>query len=130
MVNTDPNHRHTYDEHGNITCCTLEEKIYEKADQPKSIDDESPWKEYLPAIISFILLITGIIFDNFISPSFFKGYFRLGWYIVSYIPVGVPVIKDAFKSIMKGSLFSEFFLMTIATIGAFFIGEYAEGVSV
>lgn len=130
MVNTDPNHRHTYDEHGNITCCTLEEKIYEKADQPKSIDDESPWKEYLPAIVSFILLITGIIFDNFISPSFFNGYFRLGWYIVSYIPVGVPVIKDAFKSIMKGSLFSEFFLMTIATIGAFFIGEYAEGVSV
>lgn len=130
MVNTDPNHRHTYDEHGNLTCCTLEEKIYEKADQPKSIDDESPWKEYLPAIVSFILLITGIIFDNFISPSFFNGYFRLGWYIVSYIPVGVPVIKDAFKSIMKGSLFSEFFLMTIATIGAFFIGEYAEGVSV
>lgn len=130
MVNTDPNHKHTYDEHGNITCCTLEEKIYEKADLPKSVDDESPWKEYLPAIISFILLMTGIVFDNFIEPSFFKGYIRLGWYIVSYIPVGIPVIKDAFKSIMKGSLFSEFFLMTIATIGAFFIGEYAEGVSV
>ncbi len=130
MINTDPNHKHIYDEHGNITCCTMEEKIYEKADLPKSADDESPWKEYLPAIISFILLMTGIIFDNFISPSFFKGYFRLGWYIVSYIPVGLPVIKDAFKSLMKGSLFSEFFLMTIATIGAFFIGEYAEGVSV
>ena len=130
MVNTDPNHKHTYDEHGNLTCCTLEEKIYEKADQPKNIADESPWKEYLPAIISFILLMTGIVFDNFIKPTFFTGYIRLGLYILSYIPVGIPVIKDAVKSIMKGSLFSEFFLMTIATIGAFYIGEYAEGVSV
>lgn len=130
MVNTDPNHKHTYDEQGNITCCTLEEKIYEKADQPKSTEEESPWKEYLPAIISFVLLITGIIFDNFIKPSFFKGYVRLIWYLVSYAPVAVPVIKDAFKSLSKGSIFSEFFLMTIATIGAFFIGEYAEGVSV
>lgn len=130
MINIDPNHKHTYDEHGNITCCTLEEKIYEKADMPKSADDESPWKEYLPAIISFILLMIGIVFDNFVTVSFFKGYIRFGWYLLSYIPVGVPVIKDAFKSLMKGSLFSEFFLMTIATIGAFFIGEYAEGVSV
>lgn len=130
MVNTDPNHKHTYDELGNLTCCTLEEKIYEKADQPKNIADESPWKEYLPAITSFVFLMTGIVFDHFIKPYFFTGYIRLGWYILSYIPVGVPVIKDAFKSIMKGSLFSEFFLMTIATIGAFYIGEYAEGVSV
>lgn len=128
MLNTDPNHKHTYDEQGNITCCTLEEKIYEKADQPK--DEESPWKEYLPAIISFVLLITGIIFDNFIKPSFFEGYIRLTWYLVSYAPVAVPVIKDAWKSLSKGAIFSEFFLMTIATVGAFFIGEYAEGVSV
>jgi Cd2+/Zn2+-exporting ATPase len=130
MVNTDPNHKHTYDEQGKMTCCTLEEKIYEKADQPKGEEEESPWKEYLPAIISFVLLITGVIFDNFIKPSFFNGYMRLIWYLVSYAPVGLPVIKDAFKSLSKGSIFSEFFLMTIATIGAFFIGEYAEGVSV
>lgn len=136
MVNTDPNHKHTYDENGNITCCTLEDKIYAKAEensdqgQDHDHEEESAWKEYLPAIVSFIVLISGIILDNFVKPEFFKNYVRLIWYIVAYIPVGIPVIKDAVNSIAKGSFFSEFFLMSIATIGAFFIGEYSEGVAV
>ena len=52
------------------------------------------------------------------------------WFIVAYIPVGFPVLKEAFESIRKGEIFSEFFLMGIATIGAFGIGQYAEGVAV
>ena len=138
MLNQDPNHKHTYDAKGNMTCCSLEEKIDAKTGHPHSHDDghnhdhdsASPWKEYLPAIISFVLLITGIAFDNFMKPSSFTNYIRLAWYIVAYIPVGIPVIKDAVKSIAKGAFFSEFFLMSLATIGAFFIGEYAEGVTV
>ncbi|MBN8696357.1 MAG: cadmium-translocating P-type ATPase [Bacteroidetes bacterium] len=144
MINTDPNHKHTYDAKGNMTCCTLEEKIDAKTGTPHlhaegdqsheehnhDHEEESAWKEYLPAIISFIVLMSGIVLDNFIKTEFFKSYIRLVWYIVAYIPVGVPVIKDAINSIVKGSLFSEFFLMSIATIGAFFIGEYSEGVAV
>lgn len=136
MINTDPNHKHTYDAQGNMTCCTLEDKIYAKAEEHSheghnhDQEVESAWKEYLPAIISFIVLISGIILDNFIKPEFFKNYIRLVWYIIAYIPVGIPVIKDAFTSMIKGAFFSEFFLMSIATIGAFFIGEYSEGVAV
>jgi Zn2+/Cd2+-exporting ATPase len=139
MINTDPNHRHTYDAQGNMTCCTLEEKIdantgtphsHVEAKQIPESEKESAWKEYLPAIISFIILVSGIVLDNFIKPEFFKSYVRLIWYIVAYIPVGIPVIKDAVTSIANGSFFSEFFLMSIATIGAFFIGEYSEGVAV
>lgn len=136
MINTDPNHKHTYDAQGNMTCCTLEDKIYAKAEEhlPEGDnhehEEESAWKEYLPAIISFIILMSGIVLDNFVKPEFFKNYVRLIWYIVAYIPVGIPVIKDAVNSIAKGSFFSEFFLMSIATIGAFFIGEYSEGVAV
>ncbi len=59
-----------------------------------------------------------------------KGYVRIGWYIVAYIPVGFPVLKEAFESIRKGEIFSEFLLMCIATIGAFAIGEFPEGVAV
>lgn len=136
MINTDPNHKHTYDAQGKMTCCTLEDKIYAKAEEHSheghdhDHEEESAWKEYLPAIISFIVLILGIVLDNFIKPEFFKNYVRLIWYIVAYIPVGIPVIKDAVNSIAKGAFFSEFFLMSIATIGAFFIGEYSEGVAV
>lgn len=52
------------------------------------------------------------------------------WYLVAYIPVGLPVLKEAYESITKGDVFSEFFLMGIATVGAFAIGEYPEGVAV
>lgn len=136
MINTDPKHKHTYDSEGNMTCCSLEEKINAKTEHNHSDEDghdhdhESAWKEYLPAIISFVFLMTGLAFDYFIKPDFFKDYVRLVWYIVAYIPVGVPVMKDAVKSISKGAFFSEFFLMSIATFGAFFIKEYSEGVAV
>lgn len=143
MINKDPNHKHTYDSKGRQTCCSLEEKINAKSDvKIHSHDDghdhdhehgsetKSPWKEYLPAAISFVLLATGLVFDYFVKPAFFQNYVRLIWYIVAYIPVGIPVMIDAGKSIAKGAFFSEFFLMSIATIGAFFIKEYSEGVAV
>jgi Cd2+/Zn2+-exporting ATPase len=85
---------------------------------------------FLPAIISFVLLLIGIGFDNYFPQSWFSGYLRIGWYIAAYLPVGLPVLKEAYESIIKGDVFSEFFLMCIATIGAFAIGEYPEGVAV
>lgn len=85
---------------------------------------------FRPAIISFAFLISGILFDYVFHFPWFQGWLRLVWYLVAYLPVGLPVLKDAFKSISKGNFFSEFFLMGIATIGAFAIGEYPEGVAV
>lgn len=81
MINTDPKHRHTYDSKGNMTCCSLAEKINAKTEHNHSDDDghdhdhesESPWKEYVPAIISFIFLMSGLVFDYFIKPSFFQA---------------------------------------------------------
>lgn len=146
MINTDPNHVHKYDKNGKRICCTQEDKINEKADkldkghkhkEGEEHDhshgdegEESTWKTYLPAGISFLLLITGIIFDNYVKPSFFVGYARVVWYIVAYLPVGLPVMKDAVKAIINKEFFTEFFLMSVATIGAFTIGEYPEGVAV
>ncbi|MNJ90858.1 Zinc-transporting ATPase [compost metagenome] len=158
MINTDPNHVHTYDEAGRMTCCSLEEKIDAKTGEPHShthphghsdhdshehshshSDDDghdhshegdAGWKQYAPAVISFSLLFTGILFEQVFEPAFFQGTFKLVWYLAAYFPVGFPVIRDAVKSIVKGGFFSEFFLMTIATAGAFFIGEYSEGVAV
>ncbi|WP_374463613.1 heavy metal translocating P-type ATPase [Chryseobacterium sp.] len=92
--------------------------------------DQTVFQMFLPAIISFIILLSGIALDNYIKPAWFTGWVRLVWFLAAYIPVGFPVLKDAYKSIIKGDVFSEFFLMSIATIGAFAIGEYPEGVAV
>ena len=86
-------------------------------------------KAYIPAIISFTMLIIGIGLDYF-DVTFFKDWIRIIWYGIAYLPVGLPVVKEGWESIKKGDVFTEFFLMSIATIGAFIIGEYPEGVAV
>jgi Cd2+/Zn2+-exporting ATPase len=132
-------HQHKYDANGIQTCCTLEEKINKKTehhsdddghDHDHSSEEKSTFQMFLPAIISFTLLLVAIGFDNYFTQSWFIGYVRIGWYILAYIPVGFPVVKEAFESIRKGEIFSEFLLMSIATIGAFAIGEFPEGVAV
>jgi Cd2+/Zn2+-exporting ATPase len=92
--------------------------------------DKTIFQMFLPAIISFSLLLIGIAFDHFIENNWFNGWIRLVWYLIAYLPVGIPVLKEAYESIVQGDVFSEFFLMGIATIGAFGIGEYPEGVAV
>src|SRR5690606_38477729 len=52
------------------------------------------------------------------------------WYVVAYLPVGFPVLLQGFRTIRKGDFFTEFTLMSVATIGAFILGEYPEGVAV
>lgn len=99
-------------------------------DKTKQEMDTSQKRGYIRAAISFVMLIAGIIFSA-IGLSFFADkYIQLAWYIIAYIPVGVPVIKEAIEAMRQKDVFSEFTLMSIATIGAFFIGEYPEGVAV
>jgi Cd2+/Zn2+-exporting ATPase len=99
-------------------------------DHSHDTGDKTPFQMFLPAIISFVLLLIGIALDNYIKTEWFTGWVRLVWYLAAYAPVGLPVLKEAYESIIKGDVFSEFFLMGIATVGAFVIGEYPEGVAV
>lgn len=144
-------HQHIYDKNGKQICCTETEKIYKDAQAEELIvekehahvhsDDDGHGHDhshsegslaqmFIPGIISFVLLMVALYLDHFLKPAWFSEYVRLGWYIAAYLPVGLPVLKDAFISIKSGGIFSEFFLMGIATIGAFSIGEYPEGVAV
>lgn len=95
-----------------------------------STQEKSTFQLFLPAMISFVILMAGLGIDYLIPQFWFKDWVRIIWYAAAYLPVGVPVLKEAFESIGKGDVFSEFFLMSIATIGAFAIGEYPEGVAV
>ena len=76
------------------------------------------------------LLIGGIIFvlGIFIPKTLFIPKFAV--FLVSYFIIGGDVLVSAVKNILRGQVFDENFLMAIATIGAFAIGEYPEGVAV
>jgi len=72
-------------------------------------------------IISAFLFLVGLFLD---IP------YKLIIFLISYFIIGYPVIKKAIRNICNGKIFDENFLMTVATIGAFFIGEFAEGLAV
>ena len=81
-------------------------------------------KDLIKIIIALILFLIAIIinFNNELINNII--------FVISYIIVGIEIIKKAIKNILKGKVFDENFLMTIATIGAFAIGEIPEAVAV
>ncbi|MHA6727135.1 heavy metal translocating P-type ATPase [Chryseobacterium sp. A301] len=81
-------------------------------------------------LLSFALLLVGLLLDHFLKPSWFVGPVRIVYYLAAYLPVAIPVLRDAVESIRYKEFFSEFFLMGIATLGAIAIGEYPEAVAV
>lgn len=87
-------------------------------------------KEYWKVILSLLMLIAGAIMNQLDVAFFRDNTISLVWYILAYLPVGLPVIKKAWESILQKDFFSEFTLMSVATLGAFYIGEYPEGVAV
>lgn len=76
------------------------------------------------------IIIGAAVLATAILLSLNNEWLQIALFIISYIIVGGDVVKRAVKDILKGQVFDENFLMSIATIGAFFIGEYPEGVAV
>ena len=77
-------------------------------------------------IISFVIYIGCILLENVITLPYAAS---LVLYLIPYLIVGFDVLKKVFKNIKRGRIFDERFLMTIATVAAFVIGEYTEGVA-
>ncbi|MBQ9631148.1 MAG: cadmium-translocating P-type ATPase [Treponema sp.] len=90
--------------------------------------------------IAALFFIIGILFEYVkIFPEdaiFFHATFSLSQlcaslcFFISYIVCGKNVVLSAIKNILKGNVFDEQFLMTIASLGAIFVGQYAEAVAV
>ena len=74
------------------------------------------------AVIVLLLFISGV----FLKPELLK----IGFFLVAYLVASGDVLLKACKNIIKGKVFDENFLMSIATIGALAIGEYPEAVMV
>lgn len=113
-------------------CCSTESpnpKIENHDDHDHG--DAGSFKSYIPALVSFVMLLLGIAADYLnITNVFENETIRFAWYTVAYLPVALPVLKEAGKLLLKGNFFNEFSLMSIATLGAFLLTEYPEGVAV
>lgn len=95
-------------------------------------------KDLAKVLISFILLVSGMLAEhNIINIGSIFGLkdpvvdnIILVVFVIAYIIIGGEVLKTAAVNILHGQIFDENFLMTIATIGAFLVGEYPEAVAV
>ena len=80
-------------------------------------------------VVSAAMLAFGMTpYADMLFASF--AHARALWFLAAFMPVGLPVIASMFKQMARGVWFSEFMLMTVASAGAFYIGEYPEGVAV
>lgn len=124
-------HEHTHDDHDHThdEVELAEEGTVSATETTPRSDTSEAWRTYGPAVSSLLLLLGGIALDQLAS-SWFRDPWRLIWYVVAYWPVGWPVVRRAWSGIVNGNVFTEFFLMSVATIGAFAIREYPEGVAV
>lgn len=80
-------------------------------------------KTLMRILISLVLLIAASLLP-------LDGWLRLAVFLVPYAVIGWDVLYEAITSIFRGQMLDENFLMGIATVGAFFVGDYAEGVAV
>ena len=88
------------------------------------------WSGLIPAAVSFLFLITLTAADHISFGWFGLSWLRASAYAVSFIPVGWPVIRKAVGEMREGEIANEYFLMSLASLGAFAIGEYPEAVAV
>ena len=86
--------------------------------------------KYRIEIGAFVFLVAGIVFREMNWEWFQAPGIALAWFLLALLPVGLPVVREAWECARKGDVFNEFTLMSIAAVGAFVIGEYPEGVAV
>ena len=82
-------------------------------------------------IAAFIIYITLAVSDHMeILPEWLGLWGKMALYLIPYVLIGLDVVYRAFRNIRNGQVFDENFLMTVATFGAFGVGEYSEAVAV
>ena len=81
-------------------------------------------KKGIRIIIALVLFLGALIID------FNNQWINNIVYIIAYVIVGFEIVRKAIRNIIRGKVFDENFLMTVATIGAFGIGEFPEAVAV
>ena len=127
-------HEHEHHSHGEDCCCGHEhhhEHEHERrsetaAHEPQHAHESGIKKELIPLILGIVIFAAALAVHHtlHILPL------SLGLFGAAYLLLGYNVIIATFKNIRVGNFFDENFLMTVATVGAFILGEYSEAVGV
>lgn len=116
-------HHHTHED-----CkCGEHEHNHDHAHGNSSDEEDGIKGELIQIGIGIVLFATGMAVEK--SGIFMTG-IALAVFIAAYLVLGGEVLMTAVKNIFRGKVFDENFLMSIATIGAFFVGDYPEAVGV
>jgi Cd2+/Zn2+-exporting ATPase len=121
MITNDHEHEKQCGSHG-CSCCDGHAHDGKHDEE----DGMSWWK---PAL-SLALLLAGIAMSAMEVSLFSNSWIRLLWYAIAWLPTGCGVLREAIEAARDGEVFNEFLLMSVASIGAFAIGEYPEAVAV
>ena len=110
----------------NVEVKSIEEQQHEKqkAERQKEEQEELRRKSIYKIVAGAVLFVLGIITKNNLSIV------SLASFVIAYVILGSEILLKAAKNLTKGHVFDENFLMSIATIAAFAIGEYPEAVGV
>lgn len=90
----------------------------------------TPFHNLLLSLSTALIFAMGLAMQYADTEFFATAPVRFGWYLVAYLPVALPVLREAWQGLRRGEFFTEYTLMSLATLGAFYIGEYPEGVAV
>lgn len=92
-------------------------------------EDSAGWKSHLPLLSSLAILLVMLVLEFGFK---YKPLFPVDLiiFVIAYLLAGYNVLNLAFRKAKRFDFFNEFFLMSVATIGAFSIGSYSEGVAV
>lgn len=121
-------HYHEHHHHDGDCCCDHEhhhEHTHKHSHKHEHTHENGGKKEIITLIAGVVVFAAAMIVHHYkIFPI------SLALFIIAYLILGYNIIIATFKNIRAGNFFDENFLMTVATIGAFILGEYSEAVGV
>ena len=110
--------------------CTCHDDDCCKSCNGTHLEHEEEAMSWWKPAVSIVLLILGIILNHLEISWFQNNWVRLAWFALAWLPTGLGVLLEAIEGLREGDAFNEFLLMSVASIGAFAIGEYPEAVAV
>ena len=122
-------HEHDHDDDGDCCCDHDHDHYYHHDDEEEEEEKTSFFAEHKDAIVLAIGAVLFVVAE-FVEKFANVQYLPEGIFVIAYIILGAEIVLTAVKNLFGGKVFDENFLMSIATIGAFVVGDFAEAVGV